>query len=162
MSPPRRRSTTSTSPISTCSSRTRRGACSTRSAREDPLHWSDESGDGHGFWSVTRYADIEMVNKDGDTFTSTRFVNLEEPPGEFQDLRRSILESDGTRHQALRKLLQRDFSVAQLSRYEEFLRDLARVTIDDALRTRSSTSSTRSLPTSRSRSSPGCSTCPTR
>ncbi len=101
--------------------------------REDPVHWSDESGDGAGFWSVTRYADIEMVNKDSETFTSTRFVNLEEPPEQFQDLRRSILESDGTRHQALRKLLARDFSVAQLRRYEEFLRDLAHVTVDAAL-----------------------------
>jgi cytochrome P450 len=100
---------------------------------EDPLHWQEENdSDGHGFWSVTRYDDIEMVNKDGDTFTSTKFVNLEEPPAEFQDLRRSILESDGPRHQALRKLLQRDFSVAQLRRYEEFLRDLARVSINDA------------------------------
>ncbi len=100
---------------------------------EDPLHWSDEQGDGSGFWSVTRYEDIEMVNKDAETFTSTKFVNLEEPPSEFQDLRRSILESDGTRHQTLRKLLARDFSVAQLRRYEEFLRDLARITVDTAL-----------------------------
>ncbi len=101
---------------------------------EDPLHWQDENdSDGHGFWSVTRYEDIERVNKDGETFTSTQFVNLEEPPPEFQDLRRSILESDGTRHQALRKLLARDFSVAQLRRYEDFLRGLARSSIDAAL-----------------------------
>ncbi|MBK9738396.1 MAG: cytochrome P450 [Actinobacteria bacterium] len=101
---------------------------------EDPLHWQDEpDSDGHGFWSVTRYDDIEMVNKDGETFTSTKFVNLEEPPAEFQDLRRSILESDGSRHQALRKLLARDFSVAQLRRYEDFLRGLARMSIESAL-----------------------------
>lgn len=101
---------------------------------EDPLHWQDENvGDGHGFWSVTRYEDIERVNKDGETFTSTHFVNLEEPPLEFQDLRRSILESDGPRHQSLRKLLARDFSVAQLRKYEEFLRDIARVSINEAL-----------------------------
>ena len=101
---------------------------------EDPLHWQDENdSDGHGFWSVVRYDDIERVNKDGDLFTSTQFVNLEEPPAEFQDLRRSILESDGTRHLALRKLLARDFSVAQLRRYEDFLRGLARTSIDLAL-----------------------------
>ncbi|MBI1350898.1 MAG: cytochrome P450 [Actinomycetales bacterium] len=101
---------------------------------EDPLHWQDElHSDGHGFWSVVQYDDIEMVDKDSDTFTSTKFTNLEEPPEEFQDLRRSILESDGTRHQALRKLLARDFSVAQLRRYEDFLRGLARTSIDLAL-----------------------------
>jgi cytochrome P450 len=101
---------------------------------EDPLHWTDENdSDGHGFWSVVSYEDIERINKDGETFTSTKFVNLEEPPEEFQDLRRSILESDGSRHQALRKLLARDFSVAQLRRYEDFLRGLARTSIEDAL-----------------------------
>ncbi len=101
---------------------------------EDPVHWQDElNSDGHGFWALTRYDDIEMVNKDGDSFTSTKFVNLEEPPPEFQDLRRSILESDGTRHQALRKLLARDFSVAQLRRYEDFLRGLAITSIEEAL-----------------------------
>ena len=101
---------------------------------EDPLHWQDElHSDGHGFWSLVDYEDIERVDKDADTFTSTKFTNLEEPPEEFQDLRRSILESDGTRHQSLRKLLARDFSIAQLRRYEDFLRGLARTSIDVAL-----------------------------
>lgn len=100
---------------------------------EAPVYWSDEPGDGSGYWSVTRYEDIEYVDKNPDIFTSRKFVNLEEPPEEFQDLRRSILESDGPRHLALRKLLARDFSVAQLRRYEEFLRDLAHVTVEAAL-----------------------------
>ena len=100
---------------------------------EAPIFWSDEHDDGSGFWSVTRYDDIEYVDKNPDLFTSTHFVNLEEPPLEFQDLRRSILESDGNRHLALRKLLARDFSVAQLRRYEEFLRDLCTVTVETAL-----------------------------
>jgi cytochrome P450 len=101
---------------------------------EDPLHWQDElHSDGHGFWSLVDYEDIERVDKDSDTFTSTKFTNLEEPPEEFQDLRRSILESDGNRHQSLRKLLARDFSIAQLRRYEDFLRGLARTSIEVAL-----------------------------
>lgn len=102
--------------------------------KEDPVHWTDEHDGGRGFWSVTRYEDIEYIDKQSDLFTSTKFVNLEEPPEEYQELRRSILESDGTRHQALRKLLMRDFSVAQLRRYEEFLRDLARISIDEAFK----------------------------
>lgn len=99
---------------------------------ESPVHWTPEHDDGRGFWSVTRYEDIEFVDKNPDVFTSTKFVNLEEPPEEYMELRRSILESDGPRHQALRKLLMRDFSVAQLRRYEDFLRDLVRVSIDEA------------------------------
>lgn len=99
-----------------------------------PVHWNPEPGDNSGFWSVTRFEDIERIDKDPETFTSTRFTNLEEPPEEYMDRRRSILETDGTRHQALRKLLLRDFSVGQLRRYEDFLRDLARKTVDTALR----------------------------
>lgn len=101
---------------------------------ESPVHWNPESGGNAGFWSITRFEDIERIDKDPETFTSTKFTNLEEPPEEYQDLRRSILETDGPRHQALRKLLMRDFSIAQLRRYEEFLRDLARVTVETALR----------------------------
>lgn len=101
--------------------------------REAPVHWNEEHDGGSGFWSVTRYADIEAIDKDPETFTSMRFTNLEEPPEQFQELRRSILETDGPRHLALRKLLMRDFSAAQLRRYEDFLRGLATLTVDAAL-----------------------------
>ena len=66
--------------------------------RESPVHWTPEHDGGSGFWSITRYDDIEMIDKDPETFTSTSFTNLEEPPAEFQELRRSILETDGPRH----------------------------------------------------------------
>jgi cytochrome P450/ferredoxin-NADP reductase len=101
--------------------------------REAPVHWNPEPGGNRGFWSVTRFADIERVDKSPEIFTSERFVNLEEPPAEYMDRRRSMLETDGPRHQALRKLLLRDFSPAALRRYEDFLRGLARLTVDAAL-----------------------------
>ena len=100
---------------------------------EAPVHWNPEHDGGSGFWSITRYEDIERVDKDQETFTSTKFTNLEEPPPEYQDRRRSILETDGPRHLALRKLLMRDFSATQLRRYEDFLRGLAAVTVETAL-----------------------------
>lgn len=102
--------------------------------REAPVFWNPESGGNRGFWSVTRFADIEQVDKSPEIFTSERFVNLEEPPEQYMDLRRSMLETDGPRHQALRKLLLRDFSPATLRRYDDFLRGLAQVTVDSALR----------------------------
>jgi len=102
--------------------------------REAPVFWNPEHGSNRGFWSVTRFADIETVDKSPEIFTSERFVNLEEPPEQYMDLRRSMLETDGPRHQALRKLLLRDFTPATLRRYEDFLRGLARLTVDTALR----------------------------
>jgi cytochrome P450 len=74
------------------------------------------------------------VDKDPETFTSTRYVNLEEVDDDLMDLRRSLLETDGARHRALRKLIQREFSQGPVTRnYEDFLRGLTKVTVDNAL-----------------------------
>ena len=73
---------------------------------------------------MTRYQDIDAVDRDPETFTSTKYVNLEEVDDDLMDLRRSMLETDGLRHRALRKLIQREFSQGPLTRkYEEFLPD---------------------------------------
>ena len=102
--------------------------------REDPVHWTPEDAPSSGFWAVTRHADICAVDKDPETFTSTRFVNLEEVDDDLMDLRRSMLETDGVRHRALRKLIQREFSQGPLTRkYEDFLRGLTKDTVDQAL-----------------------------
>lgn len=101
--------------------------------REDPVHWNDER-DGSGFWAVTRYDDIWAVEKDAETFTSEEFVNLEEVAPDLRDDRRSMLETDGPRHQALRSLIQREFSPRNLMKnYEAFLRELTKQTVDAAL-----------------------------
>ena len=100
--------------------------------REAPVHWNPER-DGSGFWSVTRHADVCAVDKDPATFTSTKFVGLEEVDPDLMDARRSMLEMDGARHRALRKLIQREFSQGSLRRYEEFLRGLTRATVTAAL-----------------------------
>ena len=101
---------------------------------EDPVHWTLEAAPNSGFWAVTRYEDIWTVDRGSDAFTSTKYVNLEEVDDDLMDLRRSMLETDGSRHRALRKLIQREFSPGPLARnYESFLRDLTNVTIDNAL-----------------------------
>jgi cytochrome P450 len=102
--------------------------------REAPVFWNPEPAPNSGFWAITRHADIAAIDKDPETFTSTKYVNLEELDEEYMDLRRSMLESDGVRHQAQRRLLQRDFGGRMLTRYEEFLRGLTRATVDAALR----------------------------
>src|SRR3954453_20830439 len=103
--------------------------------REDPVHWSPEPDGGRGFWSVTRYDDIWAVDKDTESFTSEEFVNLEDVDPEFMDLRRSMLETDGPRHQAMRALIAREFSPRNLMKnYEGFLRELTKQTVDEALK----------------------------
>lgn len=99
---------------------------------EDPVHWTPEAA-GQGFWSVTRYEDIWTVDRDPETFTSTKFVNLEDVDDDLRDARRSLLETDGDRHTALRHLIHREFSPRNLMKnYEAFLRQLTKRTVDRA------------------------------
>lgn len=101
---------------------------------EDPVHWNPEDAPNAGFWAVTGYEDIWAVDRDSDAFTSERFVNLEEVEDDLRDLRRSLLETDGTRHQALRRLIHREFAPRNLMKnYEGFLRQLTKDTVDNAL-----------------------------
>ncbi len=103
--------------------------------REAPVHWNPESAPNKGFWSVTRYEDIWAVDKDTETFTSEKFVNLEEVDDDLMDTRRSMLETDGPRHLAMRQLIAREFSPRNLMKnYEGFLRELTKKTVDEALK----------------------------
>jgi cytochrome P450 len=100
--------------------------------RESPIHWNEEEKPNSGFYSVTRYHDIVKVLRDSDTFTSERFTNLEEVDAEQEEARRSLLETDGTRHRALRRLLQGQFTPQAVAKYETFLRGLTATTLDSA------------------------------
>ena len=100
--------------------------------RESPIHWNEEEKPNSGFYSVTRYHDIVKVLRDSDTFTRERFTNLEEVDAEQEEARRSLLETDGTRHRALRRLLQGQFTPQAVAKYETFLRGLTATTLDNA------------------------------
>ena len=101
--------------------------------KEDPVHWNPEPGPNHGFWSLTRHADIVAVGRDDVTYSSEiGAVSLEELDDEHLEIRRSMLETDGPRHWALRRLLQREFTASSLRGYETFLRGLTATTLDAA------------------------------
>ncbi|WP_067135864.1 cytochrome P450 [Microtetraspora malaysiensis] len=98
-----------------------------------PVHWQDEGDHGSGFWSITRHADIVRVDRDAETFTSMKFVNLEEVDERQATIRRSLLETDGPRHGVLRRIMQREFTPRAVAGYEVFLRGLTARTLDAAL-----------------------------
>ena len=101
---------------------------------QEPLHWNPEPSPNHGFWALTRHADVAAVTRDEETFSSEAGgANLEELDEEQIEVRKSMLETDGARHWALRRLLQHQFTPRGLVGYEAFLRGLTRTTIDAAL-----------------------------
>lgn len=100
---------------------------------QDPVHWNPEPAPNHGFWSLTRHADIVAVGRDDETYSSeVGAVSLEELDDEQLEIRKSMLETDGARHWALRRLLQREFTASSLKGYETFLRGLTATTLDAA------------------------------
>lgn len=106
--------------------------------REQPLHWNPEPAPNSGFWSLTRHADVVRVTRDDQTFSSeVGGVNLEELDPAQIEARKSMLETDGARHWALRRLLQHEFTARGLAGYEVFLRGLTKSTVDAALAQRS-------------------------
>lgn len=102
---------------------------------KSPVHWNVEEEPNAGFWSVTRYHDIVHVLRDTETFSSQlAAVGFEELDTRQLEIRRSMLETDGTRHRALRKLMQPEFTPKALAGYETFLTGLTATTLDNAFK----------------------------
>ncbi len=102
--------------------------------KSDPVSWNDEESPNKGFWAVARYQDIVEVLRDTETYSSeVGAVNLEELDQSQIEIRKSMLERDGMRHRALRKLLQPAFTPKALTVYESFLRGVTANSLDAAL-----------------------------
>lgn len=105
-----------------------------RSLRDsEPVAWTPEPLPHHGFWSVTRHADIVAVSRDVDSFTSTRGVSLEELEDDQLEHRTSMIDTDPPEHTALRKILAGQFVPRVINGYEPFLRGVVARTLDAAL-----------------------------
>lgn len=101
--------------------------------RTSPVHWNVEPEPNTGFWSVTRYSDIVEVLRNTDIYSSEiGTANLEELDDRQMEIRRSMLETDGKRHRALRKVLQPEFTPRAIAGYETFLRGITASTLDRA------------------------------
>ena len=137
-----------------------RGGCSTPCATRTRCTGSPRRPPNSGFWAVTRHADIARVDRDAETFTSTKFVNLEEVDDDQIKKRASILE---TGRRAPPRAAQPDPAPVRRERHQQLHRLPARPDRHHprrgARQGRRSTSSRRSPPTSPSTSWPASSTC---
>jgi cytochrome P450 len=103
--------------------------------REDhPVVWHPEPEPNGGFWAITRYDDLTAVHMDWETYSSELgAVGLEELDPEQLAIRRSMLETDPPRHTELRKICSKRFSARGVGKYEDWIRDVARGVLDQAL-----------------------------
>lgn len=99
--------------------RAARDAALARLRREDPVHWDEQ----HGWWLVTRHADVREVSRAPETFSS-------EPRGPWHvtEYQFSMQAMDGDRHRRHRGVVGRAFTprvVAQLEEAAERYADAA-------------------------------------
>ncbi|MGQ0845621.1 MAG: cytochrome P450 [Sporichthyaceae bacterium] len=69
----------------------------------DPVHWNDEPG-GSGFWSITRYSDIQTIAEDHGRFVNGHGTQIPDRKAEGVGLA-SVHNSDQPRHTDLRRVL---------------------------------------------------------
>jgi cytochrome P450 len=101
---------------------------------EAPVAWHQEPAPNHGFWAITRHDDLTQVHMDWATFSSEKgAVALEELDPEQLEVRKTMLETDPPRHTELRKICSKKFSGRGVAVYEDFIRDVARRVLDQAL-----------------------------
>jgi len=99
--------------------------------REDPVHWHPEP-DGPGFWAVTRHADVAAVSRDPETY-STEVGSVFIPSQTEESLaqmRLSILNMDGSKHNRYRRLVSKGFTPRVISRLEEQIVERAEAVVD--------------------------------
>ena len=92
--------------------------------------------DGPGFWCVTKYDDVLDVLRDTATFSSEvgGAATINDLPEDVLDARRNFMETDPPRHTQFRRIFAADFTPRAVGRYEDWLRDIVREVLDDALR----------------------------
>jgi cytochrome P450 len=98
----------------------------------DPVHWQP-TGSGTGFWSITRYRDVEAVLRDYRSFTSeggTLLALLGQPDPAS---RQQLSATDPPRHTQMRAPLQRLLVGRTAERHREKVRAEARRLLEPAL-----------------------------
>lgn len=92
--------------------------------REDPVHWTEHPNYGHGFWSLTRYADVKRVLEDPHLFSSRTHTHLPPDPRPltYEERRERGMEHilaflDPPKHGIMRRPLNKHFSAPAVKRY---------------------------------------------
>ena len=102
---------------------------------QQPVHWSDEP-DGNGFWSITKHADLQTVNRDTTTFSSeiggTQRVDMGEAV-DFDTRGIMLVDTDPPKHTRYRRLVNKGFTPRMINLLEQHLRYRAELIVDDVI-----------------------------
>ena len=88
---------------------------------EQPVYWSQTNADD-GFWVLTRHADVETVNRDTASFTSSQGIGVPRLTIEqTAALADNLMFVDPPRHTKMRKLIGAAFTPRRIARLEALI-----------------------------------------
>lgn len=95
---------------------------------EDPVHYTKSAQFGN-FWSVTRFADIQYVDKHHEIFSSEPSILLADQPEDFTFV--NFIQSDPPVHDEQRKAVQNVVAPRNLAELEPIIRQRAQQILDE-------------------------------
>jgi cholest-4-en-3-one 26-monooxygenase len=98
----------------------------------DPVHWHTDSA-GCGFWCLTKHADVQMANRDPDTFiVGEGFTLMDIDPEDLQGaaMAQMLPGMDRPQHTRYRRIVNRGFSPRTLRLVEDHLALKAKTIVD--------------------------------
>ena len=94
--------------------------------REDPVHWTEHPNYAHGFWSVTKHADVKRILEDPITFSSYTNTHLPPDPTPLTYEERLVRGQehilaflDPPKHGIMRRPMNKHFSAPAVNRYTD-------------------------------------------
>jgi cholest-4-en-3-one 26-monooxygenase len=110
-----------------------------RLRREAPVfrHRGTDEHMPEWFWCLTRHEDVQMANRDAETFSSGRGGVLLDVMQSLEEREsfRTIIDSDAPEHTRLRRLVNRGFTPRSIATFEEQYRSAVRRVLAEAMRT---------------------------
>src|SRR4051794_31299562 len=91
---------------------------------ERPVLWCDEPeipgfGQGPGFWSLSRHADIMEVSRNPQRFVSGQGTTIPDMPMEIAEFFGSMINMDAPRHTRLRLIVNRAFTPKRVAQIDD-------------------------------------------
>jgi cytochrome P450 len=108
-----------------------------RLRRECPVYWQEERAildwpAGSGYWAITRYADVDFVNRNPQLFSShlgaTQIRDPKREDLEFQQ--KMMLNMDPPAHSRLRRIVSKAFTPKSVGLLESGIRERAGAAVD--------------------------------
>ena len=104
--------------------------------QEDPVHWTEEAT-GPGFWSITKHADLKLINRDAEGFSSeangVNIIEFNDVESGFDMRGKIMLMTDPPRHTRYRLLVNKGFTPRMIALIEQHLRFRTELIVDQII-----------------------------